>query len=274
MLSNNSLKFFADFIAKELGIIYSESVYYQLDQRLQKVAELLKIKDPEELFSIAVRDGITGNFKNHLLNIATNNETSFFRDPKIFNAVEKVILPNLIKEFPGGFSYRIWSAATSFGQEPYSIAILANELKELFPQFPRIEILGTDISDQALDRAKSSIYSDLEVQRGLSDSRLNKYFIKESEGAWKLKTSVSSLVEFSKKNLLDSFSMMGSFHLILCRYVLIYQNQEKKKEILQKLIQCLVPKGYLILGGSESIIGLTDQLDQLDFDGAIYYRKK
>ncbi len=274
MLPNPQLKFFADFIEKELGIIYSEHVYYQLQQRLEKVAEYLGLKNAEALYVKAVEQGISGDFKAYLLDIATNNETSFFRDPSIFNAIENFILPNLKSEFPNSFNYRIWSAASSFGQEPYSLAMLAHEIKLKDPTFPRIEIKATDISDQALKRCQNALYSQLEVQRGLGAQRLVKYFMKNEESYWKLKPEVASLVEFSKRNLLDSFAPMGKFHIILCRYVLIYQDNEKKKDILGRLIQCLHPKGYLIMGGSESALGLTTELQQVDYKGAVFYRKK
>lgn len=274
MLSNTRLKFFADFIEKELGIIYSDQIYYQLQQRLDKVASYLGLTDAEALYVKAVENGITGDFKAYLLDVATNNETSFFRDQNIYNGIENVILPSLKSEFPQSYNYRIWSAAASFGQEPYSIAMLAHEAKQKDPSLPRIEIVATDISDQALKRCKGAEYSQLEVQRGLPAMRLVKYFTKNEESNWKLKPEISSLVDFSKKNLLDGFTLMGKFHIILCRYVLIYQDTEKKKDILNRLIQCLHPKGYLIMGGSESPFGLSNDIEQVNSNGAVYYRRK
>lgn len=274
MLPNSQLKFFADYIEKELGIIYNEPVYYQLDQRLEKVAKYLGLKDAMSLYAHAVEKGITGDFKAYLLDVSTNNETSFFRDPNIYNALENHILPNLKKDYPQSFNYRIWSAASSFGQEPYSVAMLAHEIRQKDPSFPRIEIMATDISDQALTRCRSAKYSQLEVQRGLQAARLVKYFTKSNESDWQLKPEIASIVDFSKKNLLDSFATMGKFHIILCRYVLIYQDTEKKKDILNRLIQCLHPKGYLIMGGSESPFGLSQDIEQVSFNNAIFYRKK
>lgn len=274
MLPNTHLKFFADFIEKELGIIYAEAVYYQLQQRLEKVAEYLGLKDAEALYVRAVSQGIIGDFKAYLLDIATNNETSFFRDPTIYNALENHILPALKSDFAGAFNFRIWSAASSFGQEPYSVAMLAHEVRQKDPTFPRIEIKATDISDQALTRARKGCYSQLEIQRGLAASRLVKYFSKNEDNTWQLKPEVSSLVDFSKKNLLDSFATMGKFHVILCRYVLIYQDAEKKKQILGRLVECLHPRGFLILGGSESAMGLSTEIVQENFSGAVFYRRK
>ena len=274
MLPNIRLKYFADFIEKELGILYSEQVYYQLQQRLDKVSEYLGLKDAEALYVMAVEKGITGDFKAFLLDIATNNETSFFRDPSIFAAIENYIFPNLKVDFPNVFNYRIWSAASSFGQEPFSIAMLAHEAKLKDPTLPRFEIKATDISDQALKRCQKGVYSQLEIQRGLQAARLIKYFGKTEDSMWQIKPEISSLVDFSKRNLLDSFAPMGKFHLILCRYVLIYQDASKKKDILGRLVQCLHPKGFLVMGGSESAIGLNTDIEQVDYKGAVFYRKK
>ena len=274
MLSNSQLKFFADYIEKELGIVYSNQIYYQLQQRLERVASYLGLKGTEDLYIHAAERGISGDFKAYLLDIATNNETSFFRDSNIYLSIENFILPNLKNEFPNSVSYRIWSAASSFGQEPYSVAMLVHEAKQNNPSLPRIEIVATDISDQALKRCKKSEYTQLEIQRGLPAARLVKYFTKNENSSWQLKPEISSLVDFSKKNLLDSFALMGKFHIILCRYVLIYQDTEKKKDILQRLIQCLHPKGYLIMGGSESPFGLTNEIEQVSYNNSILYRKK
>lgn len=274
MLSNSRLKFFADFIEKELGIIYSDQIYYQLQQRLDRVASYLELKDAEALYVRAVESGITGDFKAYLLDIATNNETSFFRDPNIFLGLENFILPNLLVDFPQSINYRIWSAASSFGQEPYSVAMLAHEARQKNFSMPRIEITATDISDQALQRCRKAEYTQLEIQRGLPAARLVKYFTKNEDSSWHLKPEISSLVDFSKKNLLDSFVLMGKFHVILCRYVLIYQDTEKKKDILQRLIQCLHPKGYLIMGGSESTFGLSNDIEQVSHNNSVFYRKK
>lgn len=274
MLLNSQLKFFADYIQKELGIIYSEQIYYQLQQRLEKVAEFLNLGSPEALYTYAMEKGIQGDFKAYLLDISTNNETSFFRDPSIYTALDKYVIPQLKIDFPSAFNYRIWSAASSFGQEPYSIAMLTNEAKVADPTLPRFEIKATDISDQALSRAKKAHYSQLEVQRGLNAARLVKYFTNSEDAGWALKPEISSMVEFSKKNLLDNFANMGKFHIIFCRYVLIYQDTEKKKEIVGRLVQCLHPKGYLMLGGSESAMGLSTEIEQVDYKGAVFYRKK
>lgn len=274
MINPGALKYFAAFIERELGIVYSEQIYYQLQQRLERVADYLGVGNIESLYSKAMREGIHGEFRDYLLDISTNNETSFFRDPKIFNALEARLIPDLVKDYPSSVCYRIWSAAASFGQEPYSLAMIVHELRQKNPKFPRIEIKASDISEKALIRCRAARYSQLEIQRGLSASRLVKYFSKLEDSEWKLKPEISCMVDFEKKNLLESFSDLGRFHIILCRYVLIYQDPIKKKEILQRIVNCLQPKGYLILGGSESAMGLSNDLNQIERDGAVLYQKK
>ncbi len=273
-LTEAKLKYFADFIQKEIGIIYGLQVYFQLEQRLEKIATYLGLASTDEVYAKAVKEGIAGDFKQFLLDIATNNETSFFRDPKVFDAIQNHILPNLKKDFPNAFSYRIWCAAASFGQEPYSIAMLVHEFMKANPGHPRIEILATDIADHALKRCREARYSQLEVQRGLSAIRLVQYFTKDEDGSWSLKPEIRNMVDFRKQNLLDTFQALGSFHLVSCRYVLIYQDTDKKKEIFQRLERTIFPKGHLILGGSESAMGLATDLDQISLTGAIFYQKK
>ncbi len=273
-LSDAKLKYFADYVKKEIGIIYGPEVYFQLEQRLEKIATYLGLTSAEDVYHKAVVEGIVGDFKQYLLDIATNNETSFFRDPKVFDAIQQFLLPALQKDHPHAFSYRIWCAAASFGQEPYSVAMLVHEFLKKNPNHPRIEIIATDIADHALKRCKEARFSQLEIQRGLSAIRLVQYFTKDEEGYWLLNPEIKKLVDFKKQNLLDSFGSLGTFNLVLCRHVLIYQDAEKKKEIVQRMERSIVSKGYLVLGGSESAMGLSTELNQLAEYGAIFYQKK
>ena len=273
-LNESQLKFFADYIEKELGIVYSPMNYFQLEQRIEKIATYLNLKSTEEVFDKAYKEGIFGDFKQYILNISTNNETSFFRDIRVYNMIEKSILPQMMKITPRPVNYRIWCAASSFGQEPYSVAMLANEFAKANPGTPRIEIVGTDIADHALARCNEAKYTNLEISRGLSPQRVSTHFIKESEDAYQLRPDVKNLAQFRKLNLLEPYIGMGMYHLILCRYVLIYQDQERKKSIIQRLERCLIPGGYLILGASESALGVSDNLVQVSIDGAIAYQRK
>jgi chemotaxis protein methyltransferase CheR len=272
-LNSAQLKFFASYVEKELGIVYAEQNYFQLEQRLDRIGQALGLPTANDLYDKA-KLGIVGDMKALLLDVATNNETSFFRDPKVFKVLEDTVLPSLKEKFPGTMLFRGWSAASSTGQEIYSLAMLVDELTRKHPLHPRFELMATDISDTVLKRAKEGLYSQLEVQRGLPAGRLVAYFQKNEGDQWQIRTEIRNSVRFSKFNLLDPASGFGQFHLILCRYVLIYQDTERKKQILNRLVDCLHPGGYIFLGASESALGLTDRLNQVAVNGAIYYEKK
>jgi len=268
------LNFFASFIEKELGIVYEAANYYQLESRLKEICKNLEIEDVATLYSKAQAQGITGNFKQMLLDVATNNETSFFRDPKVFKCIEDYLIPELKKNNPATIVFRIWSAASSFGQEPYTLAMLLNEMKAKDPSLPNFEIWTTDISKAALERAKTGRYSQLEVQRGLPPLLLIKYFEKDADNYWTLKNDIRSKVRFEEMNLLKMDKVVGHFDFVLCRNVLIYQNEERKKKIIANIADRIKKGGFLILGASESLINLSDAFEQIVTGGAVLYRKK
>ena len=272
-MSNEAvIVFFAKFIEKELGIVYSEHNYFQLETRLEEIAKALEVQGAQALFEMAQK-GISGKFKQLLLDVATNNETSFFRDPKIFQAIEVGILA-VLKERRETKTLRIWSAASSTGQEALSIAMLIREWNSRHGTSLDFEILGTDISERALAKAKSANYSQLEVQRGLDTTMLGRYFDKSLDGAWMANATLRSKMSFRSLNLKEPFFFAEKFDLILCRNVLIYQNVDGKKAILEKVTASLAHEGFLILGSGESLIGLTNDYEQLPLEGAILYRKK
>jgi chemotaxis protein methyltransferase CheR len=273
-LKTEEVKFFADYIESQLGIVYAPENYYQLENRLKNIADFLSLPDAKAVYEKATKDGISGTFKQFLLDISTNNETSFFRDLKVFQTVENKLLPSLKELFPKSFNFRIWCCAASFGQEPYSLAMLVHEFLEKNPGHPPIEIIATDIADHALKRCHEATYSQLEAQRGLSSSRLIKYFSKNDADQWILSPQIKNLVKFQKQNLLEPFAGMGMFHLIFCRYVLIYQDNERRKQIIKKLEKCLQPKGILVLGASESALGVSETLHHVSDNNVVYYQRQ
>lgn len=270
---NEILKFFAQYIEKELGIIYAEHNYFQLQNRLEEIAKLKGVANIEQLYSV-LKDGISGHTKQLLLDLATNNETSFFRDPKIFRAIETSFLHNISSIVKDGETVRIWSAASSTGQEAISIAILIGEFNNKTNKNISFSILGTDISERVLSRAKEAAYTQLEVQRGLPAPYLIKYFTKDENDRWTASQQIFKNIEFKKQNLKEAFPFKESFHLILCRNVLIYQSVAAKIEILNRITSLLAPGGLLILGSGESLIGLSSEFEQQNVDGAIVYKKR
>lgn len=272
-LSTAQLKLFADFIQKELGIVYSSENYFQLEKRLVEISRQLNMSSVEDVFTKA-QNGISGFFKQMLLDVTTNNETSFFRDPKAFKVIENHVIPGVRNAFPHLKVIRIWSAASSFGQEPYSLAMMLHEMSQRDPKLPRFEIVATDISQAALTRAREGKFTQLEVQRGLPAQMLVKHFSKSSDNHWLLKPEIRVAVQFRVQNLLESFGALGDFEVVLCRNVLIYQTDSKKKEIVDNIARRIQPGGFLLLGAAESLLGVSNQFDQVCRDGAVYFQRK
>lgn len=256
--SPSKLKFFADFIEAELGIVYSESNFFQLERRLQEIAGQFGHASVDELYE-TVQPRITGPVKELLLDIATNNETSFFRDPNTFQALEQAIVPQIRTEFPERRALRIWSAAASTGQEAYSIVMTLEQMRTKDPGMPDYTILGTDVSERVLKRASEGAYSQLEVQRGLGARQLVSFFEKRPDGLWQIKLEHKRKVQFRHNNLLGAWTGLPKFDIIFCRNVLIYQSLENKAKVVRKLHDHLTPGGILILGGTESLLGFSHE---------------
>lgn len=272
MKTDEILHYFAKYIEAEVGIIYSEHNYFQLQNRLEEIAKLNGIPNLEIMYQ-KCQLGFCNKFKQTLLDLATNNETSFFRDPKVFRAMENIIVRLSSENKSRPEELRIWSAASSTGQEAISTAILINEYNEKMNTSIRFSITGTDVSERVLAKAKDGRYSQLEVQRGLAPQMLQKYFLQDEDNQWVASPMITKNIKFNKINLKDSFSFNENFHLILCRNVLIYQNVDAKMEILSKITSFLASGGFLILGSGESLVGLSAAYEQVFDDGAVVYRK-
>ncbi len=273
MLLERILQFFAKEIEAELGIVYSESNYFQLQNRLEEIAKQVGANDIYALYESA-KGGLTGPLKQLLLDIATNNETSFFRDPKIYKSIETLLFGQDTSPLQPYETLRIWSAACSTGQEPLSLAMMLTERSEKTKAALSFNILATDISERVLNKAKTGVYTQLEVQRGLPAPMMLKYFTKDDQDRWTASMELRRHIEYGKLNLRDKFGFNGLFHTILCRNVLIYQSVEGKRDILTRITEALCPGGYLILGAGESLIGLSNDFEHKTVDGVIIYRKK
>jgi chemotaxis protein methyltransferase CheR len=279
-LSNVQLKFFADFIEAKLGIIYVQDNYYQLQKRLDNIACQMNFSSTEELWQKA-QAGIFGQMKMLLLDLATNNETSFFRDPAIFKTIDERILgsPKFSGENPPPL--KIWCCATSTGQEVYSLAMLLSIWQRLNPK-RTFSFLATDYSERVLGQAEAGRYSQLEIQRGLPATMLVRHFHNESKGeasgshspGWLVNDDLKKNITFKQQNLLESFGSIGPFDLVMCRNVLIYQNVEGKSKIIAKIAEKIAPDGFLVMGAAESLTGLSDAFDLRQFDRSVIYQKK
>ncbi len=186
----------------------------------------------------------------------TTNETFFFRDKIPFDHLKATVLPDLLKVRASRRSLRIWCAASSTGQEPYSIAMC---LKELGPALAgwRVEIVATDLSQAVLEKARAGMFSQFEVQRGLPIQLLVKHFTQIGE-MWQLNSDLRAMVQFKQLNLLQDFAHLGVFDVIFCRNVLIYFDQDTKTNVFRRLARQIDGDGYLMLGAAETVVGLTD----------------
>jgi len=205
----------------------------------------------------------------------TTNETLWFRDVHPFKILEDRIFPEVLANRSLS-QIRLWSAACSTGQEPYSISMVYDEYKKrnLGAAKASLNIVATDISASVLATAKKAEYEMLAIGRGLSKERIATYFTKTIDGSWKVKVDVAKAVDFRSLNLMDSYSMLGKFDIIFCRNVLIYFSSESKFDILSRMHAALKPGGYLVLGASESLSGLPDKYEMVHCNPGIIYRAK
>ena len=186
----------------------------------------------------------------------TTNETFFFRDKVPFDHFRDSIMPEMLKARAARKSIRIWCAAGSTGQEPYSLAMSLKEMSAATAGW-RFEIIATDLSQEVLEKSKAGIYSQFEVQRGLPIQMLVKYF-KQTGELWQINPDIRAMVQHRQLNLLHDFSSLGVFDVIFCRNVLIYFDQDTKINIFNRLAKSMEPDGFLVLGAAETVVGLTD----------------
>jgi chemotaxis protein methyltransferase CheR len=254
--------FFAQLIKDKSGINLSFEKMYLVESKLQPILKNHGLASIAELITkLKINHG---TIINEVVDAMTINESSFFRDSQPFKNLEQIIIPEILNTKQ---SVRIWCAACSTGQEPYSIAML---LEQNFSTKLQYEIVATDISDKALARAKKGIFTQFEVQRGMPINLLVKYFKKIDESNWQIDPKLTAQIKFSKFNLQQPFLNFGKFDIVFCRNVLIYFDQLTKKLVLDKIAAQLNPLGFLILGGGETILGLTKKLKISDKNMGLY----
>lgn len=241
---------YKDLLYTESGLVLTPDKSYLLDSRLTPVAK--KWDYPSiEIMTLQLRALPDADLIRDIIEAMTSRDTSFFRDVKPFQDFEHKILPALLKSRAGKKSIRIWCAASSSGQGPYSIAMLLKEKSTQLKNW-KIEIMATDISADALQQAQRGIYSQFEVQNGVPVKYLMKYFEQINE-KWRLRDTIRSMVKFGYFNLLDDMSRLGAFDVILCRNVLPCFDEAARVETLGKLAGCLAKDGFLLLGADEAI---------------------
>jgi chemotaxis protein methyltransferase CheR len=236
------------------GLMLSPDKQYLVESRLAPLVRKAGLASLSELVG-RLRRG-DEQFTTDVVEAMTTNESFFFRDKLPFDHFRDTIMPALLAARARERRIRIWCAAASTGQEPYSLAMVLREMKDKLAGW-RVEILGTDLSVEVLEKAKAGIYSQFEVQRGLPIQMLVKYFSQIGD-TWQLAPEIRAMVRYRALNLLNDFSLLGTFDLVFCRNVLIYFDQGTKIDVLNRLARVTAPEGYLVLGAAETVVGLTD----------------
>ncbi|XKH00946.1 protein-glutamate O-methyltransferase CheR [Marinobacter nauticus] len=263
---------FKKFLQDACGILLGDNKQYLVKSRLRRILDDNHLNSLGELLDRMKRPGRT-NLKEVVIDAMTTNETLWFRDNHPFRILQEKLLPEFA-ESKSIQPLRIWSAACSTGQEPYSTAMVIDEFRRSRPGKLRdVKITATDISKSVLDVARRGEYEMIAIGRGLSPERQKQFFTASSNGGWQIKPQIKSMVEFRELNLLDRYTL-GKFDIIMCRNVLIYFSAELKRDILTRLHAALNPGGYLILGASESLNGLSDLYQMVQCHPGIIYRKK
>lgn len=260
--------FFAQIVHKNSGIVLGDDKGYLIESRLSPLAREMGHKSLRELYE-AVRPTLNPDLRQKVIEALTTNETLFFRDIAPFKLLQQELIQRY-KKTPSR-PVRIWCAAASTGQEPYSIAM---SFMESWPDIKpaNLQILASDINTQVLDRAAKGVFTQIEVNRGLPILMLTKYF-QQSGTHWIISSKLREFISWKIVNLTQPLTVNGPFDLIFCRNVLIYFNMELKRQILDKMARLLKPDGILFLGSTETVLGVTDVVQSKTSPiGGIYYQ--
>lgn len=265
-ITSENLDFLCQAVYEESGIVLDASKSYLIESRLAPVARGEGLDTLDSLCNL-MRTVSAKPLRTKVVEAMTTNETLFFRDLRPFEGMRDNVLPELTERL-GAKQIRVWSAAASSGQEAYSLAMLWKEMNILGCDF---KVVGTDISDEMLDRCRAGRYRQLEVNRGLPARYLVKYF-DSVETDWVAKPELRQMLEWNNFNLMDDMSSLGTFDIVFCRNVLIYFDQETKVSILRRIRQRLRPGGYLFLGLSETTLNLDPVYKRKTLGPAIVYQ--
>jgi len=262
-LSTTEFDLLKKYIQDVSGICLDESKAIMMASRLSPLLERFECKTYLDLYNKAT---YVKDVSKHICNAISTNETSFFRDPRVFDMIKDDCIPYFLNK---SSSLQIWSAAASFGQESYSLAMILQEAIRDINKY-NIKIEGTDISNEAIAYASYGLYSKMEVARGIDEARLFKHFDLEERG-FRVKDHLRYNVHFRELNLLGRLPFHAQFDIILCRNIAIYFDAETKKTLFNELAKCLKPNGRLIIGSTESLWQVTDTFYRQEYNGIVYY---
>ncbi len=265
----NTLEY--DYLRKLLkersGLVLSSDKQYLLESRLLPIVRRLELGNLGALVARLRAPGAEALI-TRVVEAMTTNESFFYRDKIPFDNFVEAIMPALLTARANQRRIRIWCAAASTGQEPYSLAMCLKEMGARLTGW-RVEILGTDLSLDVLEKATAGIYSQFEVQRGLPVQHLIKYFTQQGE-MWQVSPEIRAMVQYRPFNLLQDFTQLGMFDVVFCRNVLIYFDQQTKIDILQRIARVMPSDGFLVLGAAETVVGLTEGFRPLSDRRGVY----
>ncbi len=267
--SPEEYKNFQIFLEKACGIVLGENKHYLVSSRLNALMKENAIASLQALVDTLNRS-MGSALRTKVIEAMTTNETLWFRDTYPFQVLSQVIFEDYKQQKKN--SIRLWSAACSSGQEPYSISMTTDEYSKKNPGF-KVDIVATDISQEILNAAKLAKYDALALARGLSEERKRQYFSPLGD-QWQVNANIRSRVSFREINLLQSYASLGKFDAIFCRNVLIYFSSESKSDILNRMADALNPRGFLMLGASESITQYCDRFEMVRASTGVVYRLK
>lgn len=265
-MKTEDFQFISSLLKERSGLVLSSDKVYLLESRLIPVARKRGLKGLDDLVD-TIRRTKPEPLIADVTEAMTTNESFFFRDIKPFDLFRDNVLPHILASRPGK-NFRIWCAAASTGQEPYSLAMVLKEQSAKLAGW-KYEIVGTDLSREVLDRARKGLYSQFEVQRGLPIQFLVKYFEKKDD-QWHIKADIRALVQYKELNLLHDLKSLGNFDVVFCRNVLIYFDQPTKGRILENISKLMPADGMLFLGGAETVLGISDKFKPLSGQRGVY----
>lgn len=272
-ITANEYQLFKSFLEETCGILLGDGKQYLIVSRLAKLLRDEKIGSMSKLLALILQHD-QRRLRIVVVDAMTTNETSWFRDSSPFNVLEKVIFPQMDGK-TGKMDCRVWSAACSSGQEPYTISITLSEYLESMShsKLASMQIVATDISESMLALAKLGHYDEAVLERGLSEKRKCNYF-KQAKNGWTVSDEIKRRVSFKHQNLLESYGALGKFDIIFCRNVLIYFSPDRKTDILKRMAAMLNPGGYLFLGASEITMSYSDDFNMLRSPAGVFFQLK
>ncbi|MEM8941472.1 MAG: protein-glutamate O-methyltransferase CheR [Pseudomonadota bacterium] len=268
--SENDLRLVADLVRSESGIQIKESNSYLIETRLGPLLEELSVSSYQQLCQ---RSRMDPRVLNRVIDEISTSETLFFRDKTPFDCLKFKLIPDFMDKTAGRAErLSIWCAACSTGQEVYSVALACAEV--LSPaELARVQIIGTDISDQSIRRASSGVYSQFEVERGFPVDQRERYLERDGD-RWRVRENLRSIVSFRHMNLLEGYEKLVKFDVVFCRNVAIYFDAATNRDIFERIALQLKPDGSLVIGASESLRDLNLVFERQEYMNSVFYKRR